>query len=71
MMIDVLKCFIHRNLFKKKKQAQFSEASKKVNVNENDLIKDLPPPPNVVLSCIQTTRFNLDIQKINIFKNVL
>ena len=70
MMIDVLKCFIHRNLFKKK-QAQFSEASKKVNVNEDDLIKDLPPPPNVVLNCIQTTRFNLNIQKINIFKNVL
>ena len=54
-----------------KNQAQFSNASKKVNVNEDDLIKDLPPPPNVVLNCIQTTRFNLFIQKINIVKNIL
>jgi len=43
--------------------AQFSEASKKVNVNEDDLIKDLPPPPNVVLNCIQTTRDRKPIKK--------
>jgi len=43
--------------------AQFSNASKKVNVNEDDLIKDLPPPPNVVLNCIQTTRERKPIKK--------
>jgi len=43
--------------------ASFNEASKKTHVKEDDLIKDLPPPPNVVLNCIQNTRERKVIKK--------